>query len=80
MTIARPKVLKKGGKERLGRGFSSGELERAELSPKDALRFGIPIDSRRKTAHDENIEAVKTYLQKRKSALKPGKSKRKSKS
>jgi ribosomal protein L13E len=37
--------------------------------------MGIPVDSKRKTAHEENVEAIKTFLESAKA-----KSKRKGKS
>jgi len=80
MMTTKPKVFKKGGKQRFGKGFSPGELKKAGLSLKDALRLGLPVDSKRKTAHEENIEAVKAFLQEKKAERKPKKSKRKSKS
>jgi ribosomal protein L13E len=75
MMTAKPKVFKKGGKERCGKGFSGEELKKAGLSFKEALRMGIPVDSKRKTAHEENVEAIKTFLESAKA-----KSKRKGKS
>ena len=74
------KVLKKSGKQRCGKGFSSEELKKAGLSLKDALKLGIPVDSKRKTAHEENIGAVKAFLGEKEAAVKPKKSKGKSKS
>ena len=79
IVVAKPKVFKKGGKQRLGRGFSREELKRAGLSFKEALKFGIPVDSRRRTAYEENVEVVKTFLESRKAESK-GKVKGKSKS
>jgi ribosomal protein L13E len=80
MATIKPKVFKKHGKQRYGRGFSRGELKKVGLSVKDALKFKIPLDSKRKTAHEENVEAVKTLLKDKKAALKPRKTKGKSKS
>jgi ribosomal protein L13E len=80
MTTIKPKILKNDGKQRLGRGFSREELKRAGSSLKEALRFGIPVDAKRKTAHEENIEAVKTFLQEKKPASKPKKPRGKPKS
>jgi large subunit ribosomal protein L13e len=77
MTEARAKVLKKDGKQRSGRGFSKGELKGAGLSLKDALRRSIPIDSKRGTVHEENVKALKTFLEAHKPEPKP---KKKSKS
>jgi large subunit ribosomal protein L13e len=76
MITAKPKVFKNAGKQRYGRGFSREELKKAGTSLKEALRFGIPIDSRRKTAHKENVESVKTFLESKKAESKSrGKSK-----
>jgi ribosomal protein L13E len=77
----RPAVQKKGGKQRQGRGFSREELAKAGVSFQDARRFGIAVDRRRKSAHDENVEAVKSLVPQRKPALKKAvKTRRKSKS
>ena len=66
MIIAKPKVFKKAGKQRCGKGFSREELKKVELSLKEALRFGIPVDSRRRTVHEQNIEVVKAFLESKK--------------
>ena len=70
MRTARPKVLKNDGKQRLGRGFSREELKRAGSNLHEALRFGMPVDAKRKTVHEENVEAVKIFLQEKKPASK----------
>lgn len=76
MITARPKVFRKAGKQRYGKGFSREELKRTGLSLKEALKFGIPVDSRRKTAHEENVKAVNTFLESKKAESKSrGKSK-----
>ncbi|MEM3627938.1 MAG: ribosomal protein L13e [Candidatus Bathyarchaeia archaeon] len=62
MMALKAKVFKKGGKQRLGKGFSREELKKAGLSLKEALKLGIPVDSRRRTAHQENVEAIKGFL------------------
>ena len=67
---AKPKVFRKAGKQRCGKGFSREELKRAGLSLKEALKFGIPVDSRRKTAHEENVKTVKTFLESKKATSK----------
>jgi len=46
---------------RKGKGFSREELKEVGLSFRQALKLGIPIDSRRSTKHKENIEMLKTY-------------------
>lgn len=62
MMALKPKVFKKGGKQRSGRGFSREELKKAGLIPKEALKMGIPVDFRRRTVHEENVEIIKTFL------------------
>jgi large subunit ribosomal protein L13e len=77
MMATGPKVLKKGGKQRLGKGFSRKELNQAGSNPKEALRLHIPIDVKRRTVHEENVETLKKLLETKKAAVKP---KKKSKS
>ncbi len=72
-------VIKKDGKHRPGRGFSRDELKMAGISSSEALKLGIPVDSRRKTAYRENVDVIKRFLKRRKTLLKPEK-RRKSKS
>jgi len=55
-------IVKRKRKSRRGKGFSRGELKEKGLSFKQALKMGIPIDIRRSTKHDENVETLKTYL------------------
>jgi large subunit ribosomal protein L13e len=78
MMAFKPKVFKKGGKQRYGRGFSREELKKAGISLKEALKLGVSVDSRRKTAHQENIEMLKTFLENAKAKSKPKKRKSKS--
>jgi ribosomal protein L13E len=66
MMTAKPKVFKKGGKQRYGKGFSREELKKAGLSFKQALKLGLPIDSKRRTTHEENVEVIKTFLENKK--------------
>jgi large subunit ribosomal protein L13e len=76
MIAAKPKVFKKAGKQRYGKGFSREELKKAGLSLREALSLGVPVDSRRKTAHEENVKLVKTFFETRKARSKlRGKSK-----
>ena len=71
MRRIKPKILRPRGRQRSGRGFSPGELEKAGLNPTEASRIGLPADLRRKTAHDENVEAIKAYVEKKKTETKP---------
>jgi large subunit ribosomal protein L13e len=66
MHHVKPIVDKADGKQRSGRGFSLEELKKAGLNPAEAKRLKIPVDKRRKTAHDQNVKAVKAYAEKEK--------------
>ena len=79
MTV-RPKVFKRKGKRVSGRGFSSEELKKAGSSLQEAVRLHISVDPRRKTGHDDNVEAIKVLLKEKKAAAESKKPKRKSKS
>jgi len=80
MKAQRPKVSEKRGRRSLGKGYSPGELKKAGLSMSEAVKLHVAVDPRRKTAHEENVEALKTFLQERKPVAKTKKPKRKSKS
>jgi len=73
MRGAEPKVFKKGGKQRYGRGFSVGELEKAGLHSMEAMKAGLPVDFRRRTAHEGNVEAVRSFLGDKKPLSEPKK-------
>jgi hypothetical protein len=47
---------------RKGRGFSIDEITQTELTVKAARSLGLIVDLRRKTSHEENVEALKQYL------------------
>ncbi|MFX1318680.1 MAG: ribosomal protein L13e [Promethearchaeota archaeon] len=49
------------GETRRGRGFSHSELKDAGIELADARWMAIPIDSRRKTKHPENVKLLKDY-------------------
>ena len=66
----KPNIFKPDGKQRSGRGFSRDEIGKAGLNSAEAARIGLPVDSRRKTAHDENVDAVKAYVEKLKALAK----------
>jgi len=66
MITLQPKVFKKGGKKRYGKGFSRDELKKAGINVRKALNLNLPIDVRRRTVHQENIEILKTFLQSQK--------------
>jgi len=76
MTSIKPIIFKKGGKKRCGKGFSREELKKARLSRREAVKLSIPIDSRRKTIHEENVNTIKELLKNKKKASKPKKKKK----
>ena len=66
----KPQVTKKSGK-RQGKGFSPEELKKAGLNKAEAKRLKIPVDNRRKTAHEQNVKIIKAYAEKEKAKIKP---------
>lgn len=57
-------IIETGRKIRQGKGFSLSELEAVEITAGKARKIGIPVDTRRKSSHDENIETLKEFLEK----------------
>ncbi|HID91085.1 TPA: 50S ribosomal protein L13e [Candidatus Bathyarchaeota archaeon] len=61
--MIRPVVRRPGKRERRqSRGFSRGELMGAGLTFREAIRLEIPIDKRRRTVYEENVDTLKQYL------------------
>ena len=60
MMRVRP-VVKRKRKAREGKGFSREELGGLDLGFSEALRRGIPIDTRRSTKHEENVKKLNAY-------------------
>jgi ribosomal protein L13E len=70
-------VTKRSGRKSTSRGFSLSELQKAGLTKQDAKQMGIPLDVKRKSAHDENVETLKAHVEKAKPKAKPKEPKRK---
>ncbi len=64
-------ITKHNKKQSLGKGFSTTELEKAGVNKQQAKQIGLPVDVKRKTAHDENVAAIKQHAEKAKAAAKP---------
>jgi len=58
-------VYTRDGKKKKAKGFSKGELEAINLSINQALKIGIPVDLRRDTVYEENIQTLKNIDLKR---------------
>ena len=67
----KPQIIKTNGKNREGRGFSREELKKAGINLQEAKAIELPIDMRRKTAHDINVEAIKEFAEQEKTKRKP---------
>ncbi|MEM2911347.1 MAG: ribosomal protein L13e [Candidatus Bathyarchaeia archaeon] len=80
MAVVKPVVFKKGGKQRIGKGFSLGELKEAKLNFKKALKLRISVDPRRRTTHEGNIKTLKDFLETKKALSESKKKIRKPKS
>ena len=59
IVVRRHRVLVK---QRVGKGFSRGELKAVQLSLDQARKLKLKVDERRITTHKWNIEALQRYL------------------
>jgi ribosomal protein L13E len=64
----KPAITAQSGKKRLGKGFSPDELKEAGLNAGDARNLKIPVDRKRRSSHEENIEALKSHYEKAQAA------------
>lgn len=61
--IAEPTVKSpRDGRTKKGRGFSIEETKQVGLTIDEARRMGVLVDLRRKTAHPDNVKALKQYM------------------
>jgi ribosomal protein L13E len=67
MPSIKPKIFKEPDKQRFGKGFSKEELTKAGTSLREATRMKIPVDPRRRTAHEMNIQTAKAFIEARRS-------------
>jgi hypothetical protein len=56
-------IVESGDIIREGKGFSAEELTAVELTVGKARSLGIPVDLKRGTGYDENVEALKEFLE-----------------
>ncbi len=57
----KPTIQRPNGKTKCGKGFSRDELAKAGVSPFQAKQLGLPVDFRRKSVHESNIESLKAH-------------------
>ncbi len=57
----KPTVQRTTGKMKSGKGFSPEELTKVGLTRKQAKDMDLPVDNRRRSVHEENIEAIKSH-------------------
>lgn len=63
--MLKPIVKGLTGRNRKGRGFSLGELNKVGINIEKAKRLKISIDKRRKSIHEKNINILKDFLKNR---------------
>ena len=59
-------ITKHNKKQNIGKGFSPTELEKAGVNKQQAKQIGLPVDVKRKSAHDQNIATIKEHAEKAK--------------
>jgi ribosomal protein L13E len=60
----KPIITKQNGKQRPGKGFSPDEIKEAGLDAGSARKLCIPVDRKRRTSHEANIENLKVRMEK----------------
>jgi ribosomal protein L13E len=70
-------ITKQNGKQSVGKGFSPNELKEAGVNMQEAKQFGFRVDVKRKSAHQENVDCIKSHAKeaKAKAAAQPKKPK-----
>jgi len=64
-------ITKHNKKQSLGKGFSPTELEKAGVNKQQAKQIGLPVDVKRKSAHDQNVATIKEHAEKAKAQAQP---------
>jgi large subunit ribosomal protein L13e len=57
-------ITKHNKKQKMGKGFSPNELKNAGVNMQQARQIGLPVDVKRKTAHDQNVACIKECAEK----------------
>jgi len=69
MYSIQPVIFNRSGKSRVGKGFSREELKLVGLTAWSAQRIGLPVDLKRSSAYQENVEGLEEYLKTRHTEL-----------
>ena len=67
----KPTITKQNGKQSIGKGFSRTELEKAGVNKQQAKQMGLPVDFKRNSSHDENVQTIKAHAQKAQAEAQP---------
>jgi ribosomal protein L13E len=67
----KPVITMQNGKQRMGKGFSPDEIKQAGLNYGEARKLCLPVDFKRRTAHEENINNLKSHKEKAQTEAKP---------
>lgn len=57
----KPTIIKRNGKQKLGKGFSPDEIKQAGISIQKAKQMSLPVDKKRKSIHDDNVKSLKEH-------------------
>jgi large subunit ribosomal protein L13e len=60
----KPIITKQNGNKRPGKGFSPDEIKEAGLDAGSARKLCVPVDRKRRTSHEDNIECLKAHMNK----------------
>ncbi len=60
----KPTINGPKGKQKRGKGFSPDEIKAAGVSKQQVRQAGLPVDERRKSSHEANVEVLKAHVKK----------------
>lgn len=56
-------IVQRKNRIRKAKGFSRAELKEVDMDPRSAMKLGLPVDSRRRSKHEENIKLLRRYIE-----------------
>jgi len=60
----KPTITSQKGKQKTGKGFSLNELKAAGVTKHQARLASLPVDVRRKSKNEANVDAIKAHIKK----------------